>query len=192
MAQKTSSQKTSSEKSMWITIVSGAAGAVLAVTFLAVASKFTDWAGVLFEPTIPDGAVVAFLHPCEDLDGWENYEDGKGKFLIGVGQGTLRYKGPHKPPRTPSEIQLNEIQFSDQGGQETHTLIDDELPKHDHSNEGGRYLVQITGERTAEYIDNSENEIDTMTGIELKPVGKGSPHNNMPPYIAVYFCEKKR
>ena len=173
-------------------IIAGAAGAVIAVLIISALTKFTDWVSVLFQPAVPDGAVVAFLHPCKEADGWEDYADGAGKFLLGVGKGVLRPQGPHKPPLSHSEMPLSEIKFGDQGGQETHTLTIPEMPQHNHHNESGKYLVQRTGEYTEIGTDSTENTIDIRHGFAIKPAGGGQPHNNMPPYIALHFCQKKR
>ena len=50
-------------------IITGAAGAVVAVLVVSVLTKFTDWTGDIFVSPVPDGAVVAFLHPCDEVDG---------------------------------------------------------------------------------------------------------------------------
>ena len=126
-------------------IVTGAAGAVVAVIIVSVLTKFTDWISGLFGPTVPDGAVVTFLHPCEEIDGWEDYADGAGKFLLGAGKGVLRPRGPHQPQLGFSEMSLSEVKFGDQGGQEVHTLTIAEMPSHNHDDGTKRYLVQKTG-----------------------------------------------
>ena len=173
-------------------IIIGAAGAVVAVLMISALTKFTDWISVLFEPTVPDGAVVAFLHPCKKFDGWEDYADGAGKFLLGAGKGVLRPQGPHKPSLSQSEMSLSEIKFGDQGGQEAHTLTIDEIPGHNHANGPGMYLVQITGGDTVRaQTDATGGEIDIRRGFEIKVAGGGQPHNNMPPYIALHFCQKR-
>jgi len=174
-------------------IMIGAAGAVVAVLIISALTKFTGWISVLFEPAVPDGAVVAFLSPCKEVDGWEDYADGAGKFLLGAGKGVLRPQGPHRPPQSKSEMPLSEIKFGDQGGQEAHTLTIDEMPGHNHGNGPGQYLVQITGRDTVHAsTDSSSNEIDIRRGFAIKVAGGGQPHNNMPPYIALHFCQKKR
>ena len=173
-------------------IITGAAGAVVAVLIISALTKFTDWISVLFEPAVPGGAVVAFLYPCKEVDGWEDYADGAGKFLLGVGKGVLRPQGPHKPPLSHSEMPLSEIKFGDQGGQEAHTLTIDEMPGHNHDNGSGKYLVQKTGRDTVhEKTDSKGNEIDIRRGFAIKVAGGGQPHNNMPPYIALHFCQKR-
>ena len=173
-------------------IMIGAAGAVVAVLIMSALTKFTDWVSVLFEPAVPDGAVVAFLSPCKEVDGWEDYADGAGKFLLGVGRGVLRPQGPHKPPSSQSEISLSEIKLGDQGGQEAHKLTYDEMPVHNHDNQSGKYLVQITGHHTEKEVDSiGSNQIDIRHGFPIKSAGGGEPHNNMPPYIALHFCQKR-
>ena len=173
-------------------VITGAAGAVVAVLIISALTKFTDWIGVLFEPAVPDGAVVAFLSPCKEVDGWDDYTDGAGKFLLGAGEGVLRPQGPHKPPSSQSEISLSEIKFGDQGGQETHTLTIPEMPEHNHDNGSGKYLLQITGKNTVSATDSKgSHEIDIRHGFAIKEAGHGQPHNNMPPYIALHFCQKK-
>lgn len=173
-------------------IITGAAGAVVAVLIISALTKFTDWIGDIFVSPVPDGAVVAFLHPCDEVDGWEAYADGAGKFLLGAGEGVLRPQGHHKPPGDHPQVTLSKIEFGDQGGQETHTLTVPEMPRHNHDNESGKYLVQRTGEHTEIGTDSIENTIDIRHGFEIKPAGDGQPHNNMPPYIALHFCQKKR
>ncbi len=174
-------------------ITTGAAGAVVAVLIISALTKFTDWISVFFEPAVPDGAVIAFLHPCKDIDGWEDYADGAGKFLLGVGKGVLRPQGPHKPLSSPSEVSLSEIKLGDQGGQETHTLTIPEMPVHNHDNGSGKYLVQVTGSDTVHAkTDLDKHEINIRNGVTINAAGGGQPHNNMPPYIALHFCQKKR
>ena len=74
------------------------------------------------------------------------------------------------------------------GEKEKHTLTSDEMPSHNHpirrtsSNSGdGNFIdVKATG---------SPNNMGTGTGT--KAAGKGKAHNNMPPYIALFFCVKR-
>ena len=173
-------------------ILIGAAGAVAAVLILSAVSKFTDWIGVLFQPAVPDGAVVAFLHPCKDLNGWEDYADGAGKFLLGVGNGVLRPQGPHRPSVENSEITLSEIKFGDQGGEEAHTLRMDEMPKHQHriiEMEWG-HTINGNGHPARIDVDDGGPWRNTTGYLTTETKGSDYPHNNMPPYIALYFCEK--
>ncbi|MDE0330486.1 MAG: hypothetical protein OXL41_01330 [Nitrospinae bacterium] len=149
-------------------IITGAAGAVVAVLIISVATAFTDWIDVLFKPTVPDGAVVAFPRPCQEVDGWKDYEASAGRFLLGVGEG---------------------IALRSQGGEAAHRLTIEEMPEHNHG--PGKYLVKVDGHDTVHAkTDASRGEINIRHGVEIGTAGGGQPHNNMPPYIALHFCQK--
>ncbi len=136
--------------------------------------------------------MVAFLPPCKEVEGWEDYADGAGKFLLGVGKGVSRPQGPRKPPSSQSEISLSEVKLGDQGGQEAHTLTIPEIPEHNHDDGSGKYLVQVTGSDTVHAeTDSSAGEINIRHGVTMKATGGGQPHNNMPPYIALHICQKR-
>lgn len=151
-------------------VIVGAAGAVVAVLVISVATAFTGWIDILFKPVVPDGAVIAFPRPCQEIDGWKDYEAGAGKFLLGVGQG---------------------IALRDQGGETAHRLTIEEMPKHNHG--PGGYLVKADGHDTVhEKTDATRGEINIRHGVKLQAAGSGQPHNNMPPYIALHFCQKAR
>ena len=137
---------------------------------------------------------MAFLEPCVEADGWEEYAEGAGKFLLGAGAGMLRPQGPHAPTLESGkgEIPLSEIKFGDQGGSEMHTLSTEEMPAHEHpvSNLEWGYDVDGNGKPARIEVDDGP-PWDGVTGkLVAGPVGGGQPHNNMPPYIAVYFCKK--
>ncbi|MFB9066962.1 phage tail protein [Pseudofulvimonas gallinarii] len=85
--------------------------------------------------------------------------------------------------------------LGEQGGQETVTLIESEIPAHSHA------VVVSAGD------GNSTSPVDEMfaTGIglgmygaptavapmatqALVPTGGSLPHNNMQPYLTLYFC----
>lgn len=75
------------------------------------------------------------------------------------------------------------------GGEETHTLTVDELPKHDHS-------IRLTWQETvgtgvqATITRDSSLRIDS--GESTGATGGGAPHNNMPPYLAVYVWKRTK
>ena len=72
------------------------------------------------------------------------------------------------------------------GGEETHILTVEEMPSHKHevliSNQGGSYdyACQLKSP-SAEGVFNSNYTNNS---------GGGQPHNNMPPYLAVYIWKR--
>ncbi len=97
---------------------------------------------------------------------WENIQ---GRFLLGVGGGYTA---------------------GSTGGEATHTLTVDEMPKHTHNIRLGNDTSADTY-RVARYIDVSSTwwsgtGNDKMT----EEVGGGAAHNNMPPYLAVYIWKR--
>lgn len=148
-------------------ILVGAAGAILAIVTIAAAETVFGALSTLFGPSIPPGAVVAFDGECPD--NWERYQLGAGRFLLGASSGRSLH---------------------DVGGSEEHTLTIAEMPNHNH--DGGGFLVSITGDNTvsADTDATGQMEINIRHGFPMVAVGEGAPHNNMPPFLVVSFCEK--
>ena len=154
---------------------------------------------------IPEGAVVAFDRPdgCPKDKGWVPYEDAAGKFILGAGSGTLRYRGPHRPEGVSASVALQPVVRGDQGGAETHTLTADELPRHRHNTvyagEGtagpsaGNTVGSLGDSGSGEprnYALEAKHDVEADAG-RSSYAGKSDPHNNMPPFIALYFCKKE-
>ena len=132
---------------------------------------------------MPEGAVVAFLQSCASISehGWSEYSPAHGRFLVGVN--TDRRNG------------LSDRPFQVYGGEERTELKIANIPKHAHplppnittrpndqtdkdKNRGGNSAAVVTGRQS------------TLETGGRKDNGKTEPHNNMPPYIALYFCKK--
>jgi microcystin-dependent protein len=102
--------------------------------------------------------------------------DLRGRFPIGVGQGTG----------------LTSRLLGEQGGEETVTLIEDEMPSHTHlaggqSNTGNR--PKPTGRVPAANV-NAYSTLapdTTLSPSFIQPAGGDQPHNNMPPYLGITF-----
>ena len=120
-------------------------------------------------PVVPSDAIIALDRKCPEKEGWSPYEKANGRFLIGVGQ------GPLKEP----------VYLEKTGGAETHQLKRNEMPTHSH---------QLKRSHPKKSGDNfispeGEHERDLMGHIRTLEAGGSDPHNNMPPYIALYFCQ---
>jgi microcystin-dependent protein len=117
-----------------------------------------------------------------------NLPDLRGRACIGVGQGTG----------------LTNRALGSIGGSETHTLISDEMPSHNHGitdpghshtwNNGLEGDDSGNGGSNAEYtqIGGSVNGViaNAPTGILINNTGGGGAHNNMQPFLALRFLIK--
>lgn len=76
------------------------------------------------------------------------------------------------------------------GGEITHTLTIDEMPKHNHTiyypNAGGPY-----GNANICYPEDSGTNMTWCAEMcKTAPTGGGAAHNNMPPYLSVYIWKR--
>lgn len=74
------------------------------------------------------------------------------------------------------------------GGEATHTLTVDEMPRHRHqTNESGRSGNFSSGTGYSTGVSNDYGDSNIMyTTYD----GGNQPHNNMPPYLAVYMWKR--
>lgn len=70
------------------------------------------------------------------------------------------------------------------GGEKTHTLTIDEMPNHTHG-------LHIYGtDKVSDYVENTLWGNAQAYNNFLSHTGGNQPHNNLPPYITVYFWKK--
>ena len=116
--------------------------------------------------------------------------DGKSNFALPNMQGSA----PMHPGQGPG-LSLHDL--GETGGSETVTVLQSEMPQHNHS------VMAYTGDAADSRIPSPTQTLGTpspgnlynplMTGPAamspqaLAPTGGGQPHNNMMPYLTYYF-----
>ena len=84
------------------------------------------------------------------------------------------------------------------GGEKTHTLTINEIPSHSHivTDNGHSHTIPCQGGGSSvgpATLDRGNSKYSTdsaKTGISIKNTGGGQPHNNMPPFLAVYMWKR--
>ena len=159
-----------------------------------------EFAKTVFGATepLPPGAVLAFYPELQSDDGvksfrcptgWILFEEAAGRFLLAAGSG----------------LGLSPRPFGGMGGDEVHALRIDEMPSHSHGsgslltgeakvafhippdigpNPGGSGGVIMDPKFGVNYEQTHRHPISGETDTR----GGGQPHNNMPPYLAIWSC----
>ena len=156
--------------------------------------------------SLPVGAVVAFDLPQGCPDGWERFEAGAGRFLIGVGKlGTRRYELPYIEGKPNYQ----------KGGAYSQKISIQQMPRHSHdvriyehthiarttihdSNGPGSQGWPARGHRRFRSTDRTRGSptlarnalSSSASRVVIEREGRGEPINIMPPYVALYFCKK--
>ena len=131
----------------------------------------------LIATAVPKGAVVAFATACPAESGWKEYEAARGRFLVAVGDHT----------DASGHSRSFALGIGDNDGEYMHTLVADEMPAHRHAVERQGPTRGIEG---LPPIGSDGAIIATIEQEMSSTAGKGAPHNTVPPYIALHFCEK--
>ena len=147
----------------------------------------TDLNELAFVPSIGEHeetkAIIAFTSAKGEKTcplGWEPFEPAKNRFVLGAG-GQYPVVGSI-------------------GGEEQVTLSEAEMPNHGHVVNAvalNEYYPPNGGlGHTSPNHSGTENILMLPGGGQRSPTqwtgpaGSSQPHNNMPPYIALYFCQK--
>lgn len=128
---------------------------------------FTKSKANILELVYPVGAIYLSVNDINPtvLFGFGEWEAIKDRFLLGAGD---LYGG------------------GSSGGEETHTLTIDEMPSHVHNISSSLMWANQTGNvqgGTKTYYARSEKQTTQLAG-------GSQPHNNMPPYLAVYIWKR--
>ena len=167
---------------------------------------------------IPPGAVVAFAQRYEEVPGrWSLFDKAGGRVIVGAGphqndwyrsddldrETALRISTYAVVGETPD---ANSSVRSSDGGEETHTLTVEEIPGHTHSilaedGPGNFRSIEEMDLHVALHLSDSggANKSNSSDGdlskggrrMRLSDTGGSQPYNNIPPYIALYFCIKE-
>jgi microcystin-dependent protein len=114
--------------------------------------------------------------------------DGKSTFALPDLQG--------RAPMHPGQGQgLSLRDLGEEGGSETVTLLESEMPAHTHAtvqntDTGGKLDAtnRLWGEANTRIYSSNPNPVQPMHPAALTPAGGDAPHNNMQPYLTFYFC----
>lgn len=158
-------------------------------------SEFTrESTDEIIQRLFPRGAVVAFdrseLNLNRDSDGacpegWVLFRPAGGRFIVGAG--SHMNADPNGSPLSSYPTFSDSPELAT-GGSERHTLTVAEMPSHEHRSSFG-------GADTAVDIAGLNSGVNwgirrTIGPDSTSSAGGGQPHNNMPPFIALYFCKK--
>lgn len=132
---------------------------------------------------LPRDFVVAFAGSAGCPDGWRDYVQARGRFIVGAGESAQSWNplGPDGRPGAP--VPLSAYGLGQTGGEERHQLTIDEMPAHNHG--GG-----IAGTSTTQVSSPGAVNNGVMIPRQINTEGGGRPHNVIPPYIALFYCTR--
>ena len=139
------------------------------------------------------GMVIASTVACTELPGqWEAFEPAGGRFIVG------------NDGRQEWRVQLDgAVPIYVTGGESEVTLVTENMPPHSHPFDGPDSdqvpRFEGHGEWNGEAVnfavatggggsDFSDGVGYISAWLTVGETGGGQPHNNMPPYIALYWC----
>lgn len=125
-------------------------------------------------------AVVAFTSEKGERTcppGWKPFEEAKDRFILGAGN---KYQ-----------------EVGSTGGEETVKLEERHMPSHSHSVESSSSAAfSLSGvddkkSTNPHYVNPANNRGHPNQIMKAQPEGGNKAHNNMPPWIALYYCIKE-
>ena len=138
---------------------------------------------------IPASAIVAFDRPANCPKGWSIFEPTISRVILGASA------DGKSPNRDQNGLELTARQYRMAAGEERHTLSISEMPAHDHGIEivqHGEYLRENKGYLGTESVGRDVGRADPRWALRYtEKEGGGMAHNVMPPFVALFYCEKK-
>lgn len=114
--------------------------------------------------------------------------DGRSTFALPDLQG----RAPMHPGQGPG-LSLHDL--GETGGSETVTLLQSEIPAHSHAlngvNDSGLQSTPggaVSARANLYKSGPAANTLVNMSVNAIAPAGGSQPHNNMQPYLTMYFC----
>ena len=138
---------------------------------------------------LPKSAVMAFDDSAGCPDGWKPFLAAQSRAIIGATFGTGSEPGLGNNEYGTA---LVERKYRDHGGAEEVFLRLSQIPTHNH----GLLLTMAAGPGANLHHYDNPSARDLIASSSIRPdapnvaEGQNQPHNNMPPYIALYFCQK--
>ena len=127
---------------------------------------------------VPIGLIALWGKPANEIPaGWREYVNLRGKMPIGLDPDYV------KKPEDSQDYHLNSL--LKQGGERSHKLTIEEMPRHSHNVENIPRVVTDTDRGGL----SSHFSLDDTTSRTSSSTGGDQPHNNMPPYRVVQFIE---
>nr|DAK54617.1 MAG TPA: Baseplate structural protein [Caudoviricetes sp.] len=132
----------------------------------------------LQKQAVPIGLIALWGKPASEIPaGWREYVNLRGKMPIGLDPDYV------KKPEDSQDYQLNSL--LKQGGERSHKLTIEEMPRHSHNVENIPRVVTDVDRGGL----SSHFSLDDTTSRTSSSTGGDQPHNNMPPYRVVQFIE---
>lgn len=106
----------------------------------------------------------------------------------GSGNGSSTFNIPNLSGRVPVGIDIdgntvsNGVELGNYGGEQTHTLLIDEMPNHSHG-----YTAPINSGNASGQNTIPVGTTNNLTYQETEPIGGDQPHNNMQPYLVTNY-----
>lgn len=133
---------------------------------------------------VPNDAIVAFdrtpSNPCPE--GWTVWREATSRVILGAGNNEDSYEEKYQLDENGKK--LTPRGYREHGGSEVHILTIEEMPNHDHGKIFG-------GDGQTKAGMNNEHAFHASGYKGMKAEGGSKPHNNMPPFVALYYCKKQ-